>query len=553
VDDKRIQYDRKLVAGIVALLALLGGICGAAEVVVSGRITYEAADGVYVNVGTDRGLSQGVAGSLRLDDGQTLQFEVLHAARQSAMLRLTNRPANQSLVNKTVELAFEQAAVTDKSEQAKPVEPKRPGDANAFVPLLAPVRQPPEVTGSENVSHGRVQVRQMAQTDSKTGLDYWVTRFSSSGTVDRIQGSPWSFQWSGDARYRDGAAYSSSPDYRAPRLDMYEAVFQRSFEDEGFLRLGRFLPQELPGIGYVDGLQGEVRHDDHWRFGAAAGLAPDRINLEPSGNEPLVAGYTTYEAGTHGEMYYSGTAGLMSSMYRGRANRLALLFDQRADLGPRLTLYSTTAVDFDIGAVPSHHGTRLTRTDLGSVYQAASWLDFRAGVDHWERPDNPSERDLIGINDNRYFDSGYWRYWVGSDQALPWNLRFSEEVGFINADTGGNSTHWRLGVTRTDLFGLPSASVTATVFNLAGDGIDGYGGRLSAYLPLIEHRLSLQPMIGFRMLQTDPQSQDFTVDYVSLRVDGQLSKNWTLFGDIVYTTGDNVDAKLFDVGLRFAW
>jgi hypothetical protein len=42
-----------------------------------------------------------------------------------------------------------------------------------------------------------------------------------------------------------------------------------------------------------------------------------------------------------------------------------------------------------------------------------------ASVDHWERPDNHAERDLLVLADDRFFDSGFWRYWVGSDQNLP--------------------------------------------------------------------------------------------------------------------------------------
>lgn len=541
------------------LTVWLAGGSWAGEVAQSGRITYEVASGVYVNVGTDLGLRQGSFGSLSLDDGRTFDFEVLHAARQSSLLRLVNAPRGESFVGLNVELAFEDSA-NDQTET--PVEETKPVDPNApvasekeqkFVPLLAPAKRMPEITRPENVSHGRVQVRQMLQTDSETGLDYSVTRIGSSGSVDRIEGSPWSFEWSGNVRYRDGDAYVRHPEYQEPHLDLYEAIFQRPFDEGGFLRLGRFLPHELPGIGYVDGVQSEMVRGEHVRLGAIAGLKPGRTDLDASADEPTFAGYTTLEAGTRQRGYYSGTFGLMGSLYDGETNRLALLVDQRAGVGPDLTLYSTATIDFDVGAAETRNGTRLTRLDLYGNSKLTSSITLRGGVDHWERPDNLAERDLLVVDDDRYFDDGYWRYWVGSAQRLTQNLRFSEEVAFIDSDNGEDGARWRVGATRTGLFGLPDASVTMTVYNLLGDAVDGYGGRVSGYVPLIERKLFVQPSAGFRMLETEPQTDDFTLSYLSLRLDGRLSKNWTLLGGATYSFGDEVDTRLFEIGVRYAW
>ena len=131
----------------------------------------------------------------------------------------------------------------------------------------------------------------MFQTDSEGGLDYSVTRVGSSGGMDRIGGSPWNFEWSGDLRYRDGDAFLSHPDYQEPHLDVYRAMLQRPIGEDGFLRFGRFVPYELPGIGFVDGLQGQVHQGEHARIGVVGGLKPNRIDLDGSVDEPLVVPY----------------------------------------------------------------------------------------------------------------------------------------------------------------------------------------------------------------------------------------------------------------------
>ncbi|MGB2862360.1 MAG: hypothetical protein WBC05_03465, partial [Sedimentisphaerales bacterium] len=230
-----------------------------------------------------------------------------------------------------------------------------------------------------------------------------------------------------------------------------------------------------------------------------------------------------------------------------------LLFDQRAGVGPLFTLYSTAEVDFDAGGAKTRTGTNLTRLDVSAVSRLSLDLTFRAGLDHWERPDNRAERDLLLYDDDRYFDDGYWRYWVGSDQGLPWNLRLSEEVAYIDSDTYDYDARWRVGLTHTDLFSWQGASVTATVYNIAVEGMDGHGGRLSAYLPFMKHKLFIQPMAGFQMLEVEPQSREFEMTYLSIRINGRLSANWTLLGGFTHSYGDRVDSTLLDLGLRYRW
>ena len=65
--------------------------------------------------------------------------------------------------------------------------------------------------------------------------------------------------------------------------------------------------------------------------------------------------------------------------------------------------------------------------------------------------------------------------------------------------------------------------------------------------------LSIQPIVGFQTLELDPQSEDFSLTYLGVRLNGRLSANWSLFGGFTQTTGDSVDSTLLDFGLRYAW
>ncbi len=553
------RYRWCMVGSGLILLAFLAPVAPAAETKVPGRVTYEAQEGIYVNVGTDGGLVQGLTGTLQFEDGRTVEFEVLHAAKQSALLRPAGYPWAQRLLNQSVQLAFEPRSATQTTGQgpeaarAKGEERTPPPAGQEFVPLLAPVPRAPEPVAPKSVSHGRVEVRQSFQTDSQNDLGYSVTRLRSSGSLERIEGSPWSFSWSGELRYRGGEVYQNHPEYQEISPDFYRLMFQRPIEDGGFLRFGRFVPVELPGLGYVDGVQGETRRGAGLRLGAVAGLKPGRVDLDASGAEPLVAGYATFEAGRRERAYYSGTVGLLNSYYQGEMDRLALLFDQRAGLGPGFTLYSTATVDLYTGAAETRNGTRLTQLDVFAESRLTSFLGLRAGVDHWERPDNQAERDLLPFDDARFFDEGYWRYWLGSYQNLPWHLQLYEEVAQINADNTGDSVRWQMRLTRTGLFSMPNASAALTVYSLAGSESDGYGSSLSSYFPFCNGRLMVQPAAGFRTLSFASGGEDATLTYLSLYLDGRLSKTWTIFGGVNYSHGDAVDATLLEVGLRYSW
>jgi hypothetical protein len=553
---KRLRHYRcKIFLSFPVVFTLFSGLALADEVTVNARITHEISNGFYVDKGTDQGLRQDMTGSLRLDDGRILEFEVVQVTRKLAIVRLTGHSdKKERLVGQAVELVFEKDTAEEQNrDQKSPANSSATTDNERFVPLLAPPEWTLGLPETRNIFHGQIRARQSLQADRENQRDYSVTHLGSSGSLDRIEGSDWSFEWSGDLAYRDGDAYRYHPDYQEPRLDLYTGSFQRPLADDGFLRLGRFLPRELPGIGYVDGIQGQIQHDEHISLGAVAGFKPDRYNIDPSADEPLLVGYATYEAGKLPGPYYSGTAGILGSLYEGQSDRLALLFDQRASLGPLFTLYSTAEVDFDAGGAQTRTGTNLTRLDVSAVSRLSSDLSFRAGLDHWERPDTRAERDLLLYDDDRYFDDGYWRYWVGSDQGVFWNLRLSEEVAFINSDTYDYDPRWQVGLTHTDLFDWQGASVTATTYNLAVEGMDGYGVRLSAYLPLWNHKLSIHPLAGFRTVDVEPQSREFELTYLSMRLNGRLSHNWSLFGGFTHSYGDRVDSTLLDFGLRYAW
>jgi len=535
-------------AGLI--IPLCGGSCtaSAAETVrTQANITYRIPEGVYINAGTDAGLRQGLSGAMVLEDGRTLAFEVVQAARKTALLRLDGAGSDLvgSLQARPVELVFEAAAPPE--EKAKPS-----GKDEPFVPLLAPARRAPEIAPTQNISHGNVGVRQTHQGGTDNQLDYAVTRIYTSGNIDRLFGSAWSFNWSGNARYRTGDGYRNHSEFETIQPLVYSAMLQHPLAGEGLVRLGRFLPLELPGIGYLDGGQVEVDTAGLWKFGAVGGLKPNRVSLDVSGDEPTVAGYATFEVGRFGSAYYSGTAGLLGALYKGEADRLAVLFDQRAGFGPRFDLFSTAELDLGVASTTNSQ-TQLSRFDLVASSRLHSLFTLRTGADHWQRTDSQAQRDLLPFAGDQLFDDGYWRYWIGARHDLPWRLDLNEELSYIVSDATDDAMRWRIGLTHSRLLGWAFSSLSATLYNLEAQDASGYGGLVSAYLPFWDARLAIRPSASLRWLDPDSGGDGISLTYYAVHLDARVSRAWTISGGLTSTSGDGADALLFDLSLRYSW
>ena len=80
-----------------------------------------------------------------------------------------------------------------------------------------------------------------------------------------------------------------------------------------------------------------------------------------------------------------------------------------------------------------------------------------------------------------------------------------------------------------------------------------YGGRLTGYLPFANQRLSLQPAVVFRLLETDFDDDEFAFTDVSLRANWVLSRSWILSSGASYGLTDEEQRVFVDISLTFKW
>ena len=271
---------RRLPAVLVALAALLAGAPASGdEARVDCQVLYETQEGIYVDAGSGLGIREKTAVSLERRGERILQGEVVKSSGTSTFLRIVSRQGLPARPGETLSLVYERAPAGEESSSRQPSPTLKggEGDEDPFVPLLAPLDLGASAsTEARNIFHGRLTLRQLYQVTGDSDHDASITSLRASGSLERIDGTAWTLEWSADLSYRALQGLEDVRDFEEPRFDLYRLSLYRRFDDRSFVRLGRFVPLELPSVGYMDGVQGEKVLDENWRAGGILGFRPGR-------------------------------------------------------------------------------------------------------------------------------------------------------------------------------------------------------------------------------------------------------------------------------------
>jgi len=508
-------------------------------------------DGLYVNAGRKQGLRQGDEGVVRQDGVDIARVEVVQVTFASAVLRIvTTLGADATpLPGDVVEIALSRGEPGERGEST--LRTGEEEDPDGFRPLLAPPR-PTTATPPANLTHGRIRLRETVQMDDDSDYDYSRALLGSSGTVERIDGTPWTLRWSGDFEYLHGDSLSIDGEDGFD-VDWRELVVERPLLDGSSLTLGRSIPQNLPAVGYLDGAQFDRVLDPVFRIGAIAGLKPDREDLSLSAKEPVIVGYGTVVSSEDLPLSYYGTAGVLFSLYEGTPDRLAFLVDHRARYRES-SIYQLAEVDLDIGGAEEKSGVNLTRFNTQLDVPIGYGTTLRGSVDHYERPDTAAERDFLpDVDLDELFDSGSWRYALGAAQRLGRRARLEGEVAKLTGSEVDDDLRWRARGTWIGLPGSELGQISLSAFHLVGGGTDGIGARLTLFVPLWEDRVRVRPSLGVRAGEETTTQDEFDFTDYSLAIDGTIGEAWDWSIAYNRTLGEGTEASSLFAALTWRW
>jgi hypothetical protein len=395
----------------VALLALVGGLVvaptrpvvaqGDSARVDSAQVSYRTTDIVFFSAGRAEGVRVGDTVSVVGDGGSVLaRAVVLSAAPHTASARLlgTDVPvAVGQRVRFDARLATEAA---DSLAATRDSTPALRGDTAQGADSAARAEAPPPPRGRwvrpDPRARGGIQIEEIGSSTGSTGA---LTSYQTVGSVflmaPLLSGVELRTRISG--RWRSGAAA------RTTGLDGFRAIpYELQLrlgpaEGAWSASLGRFVPTEAPGLGYLDGARLEVRLGSQQRLGVVAGFVPEVANLSVS--------TATKRGGVY--LAFGGSGALAGSLsaaadWSAGARRRTLVASQTYW---RLLdhLWLSASAEVDIGS-PSMtvHGLQLTngyanlRMDLPLGFRGSVGVESHQAILLWESVQAGDSTPLAG-------------------------------------------------------------------------------------------------------------------------------------------------------------
>ncbi|HSM13927.1 MAG TPA: hypothetical protein VLA66_07640 [Thermoanaerobaculia bacterium] len=545
-----LRRAARLALVVLALVALAAP--AAAQTPRPLTVSYQSSTAVYLDGGRDAGLVPGAR--LRVvRNGETIaELEVDFVAEHSAscrvvLPRLEIRPGDRVVVLSLPE--------GETAEETAPVEPVRP---EPETPEPEVYRATPRAAddGIRFRSSGSVSLTYLTATaDGNRSRDETGGRISLR--LSGIGGMPLQVRARARARHitRDGYGPSVAASQDSDRL--YELSVAWAPEKGRFrVMAGRFGNGPYLGLGYLDGLLGEVRFTDTLYAGAFGGARPELGDLGFETGGSKYGGYLRWSkddfaSGGYGEIVVGGVSEQADG---GEISRDYVTVESRFGRGADWWISQRAEIDVnrDWREEVTGKTSEISNAALAASFRISGGLratlsyDQRRNYVTWEsRPVLPE--DVF----NRYFREGgrlalEWRGSSGWSASFGGGVERADEV-----DDPTNSGF--LSLFRAQAFGWP--------LMLGGDATFYAGGDAEGWVASLRGRWVFRGGhdVGLTLGGSEASLPDFP-DLDSrlnqwIRVSGtvQLPARLFLFGEYEIQTGDDLegDRAMIELGYRF--
>lgn len=346
---------------------------------------------VYLNAGSDAGLMSGDRVDLQPRTGPTVQAIIRVVSRQSARAELV--PGASSVTEPGIAgfVMIPQDRTTTASGPSAPGSTAVPhppwkgsiGDHGPNAPLLAGSRP----TTDSGVPDSRLRGRVFSQFDllraTRRGRRYSLARSGLDFTWENPLQQYGNFIFDGEVYdRRTGTSEPSAEVEQRMRVDRLS--YHSNHQDPLATRFeaGRFLQNEFPEFGVVDGAEVTARPGEQHRVGASAGLFPDYAPDFETGNDSQASVY--YRFLFDPQDLSSIGAGYQKTLHKGDGDRDLVVLKGRHFQPRGLSLFGTAWVDFYNSAdTAKSSGPELTQMFLNATHPLGSSGGVGASVNHF--------------------------------------------------------------------------------------------------------------------------------------------------------------------------
>lgn len=509
-----------------------------------------SADNVYLDKGSGSGIQIGDQTLFYPAGANPVQASIVSVSQNNSRARLID-PTAQVSIGDRGEVQIQWIAPTAPPSPNSEIPPEKqttkppehppwthpPEDWNQNLPLLAPAfgREPSE---REPRIYGRIFSTFLNTWDREnTSQRYSIGRVGSEFWAENLFGTGGKFHFRGEYSRRESDLSGANDEIdRELRFQRASYYWGESKESPVRYEVGRFLQNEFPELGVLDGAEIRFRTTGGDRFGFSVGAMPESFPEMKTGDDLQLAAYYRFVLGER-ENFSLGLAA-QKTWHRGDSDRDLLLgeIDLRSDSG--LFFHNTSWVDYYTGADDiKNSGTELTETHAQVGYRLSPQHGFSLHYDQIRWPEL-LRNEFGALLANQVANDRVKRYGASTWHEFWKVLRVDARAdAWRDQDDRGNNADLRLGL-RNVLFANGELSVG--FFSVDGSFTDGQGLRagLNKFFPFGFLNLSYE-IAQYEFIGDSDQDRQKTL-HGSLDLNLPRGWNASLFSD--YRFGDNQDS-----------
>ena len=415
-----------------------------------------------------------------------------------------------------------------------------PEDWDESQPLLAPAF---DRTHEEKPTRLRGRVFFLGQNtwnDEGGESEFTNARLGTEVFVENPFEEGGEFHFDGELYLRRTSIGDSSDQSTRGRVDRLSYSWGGDREEGRFFEAGRFLQNEFPEFGVLDGLEVGTRLDGGGRLGASVGYMPEPFPRMESGEDLQVAVFYRTDTGDPTDVVL-GIA-YQNTWHKGEQDRNLIVTTLDWNPDDQLSVFGSAWIDYyDSGDDIKDEGFELTNFRLNGVYRLEPGTGFGAHVSHIKWPellrneiDSPTAEQIL---DNEVTRAGL-SAWHELDEHLRLDGRLDR---WEDEDDTGGSGDVRLSM--RDLL-YDRGEVSVAVFRTKGSFSDSKGLRLSANRSFGEGTFAV---LSWETAEHDNDtnigSEELDQQTIRASIDMLLgaTRNLSIFGE--RRTGDEQDSK----------
>jgi hypothetical protein len=491
------------------------------------RVTYVAGESIYIDAGSDNGVTEGMEIRIVRDGETVARLAVTYVSAQRSSCKVLEKTGDLQVGDAAMYTVLPRAS----REAAGSASVRRPSSRRG-----RPVR------GRIGVQFLSVSNRDAGQTD----FDQPALSLKLSG--HNFGGSGLGMNVDIRARQTNRTLSDGSSDNDS-RTRVYRMAVDWSGRDMPVrISVGRQFQPAMASISIFDGVAASWEWQ-RWSAGVLTGSQPDSVDFGLSSDTKEHGAFVSYRRSGDEGRKLTLTTGLIGSYQESEINR-EYLYLQTIYSTRKISLYLTEEVDFNRGWKKDlgESSVDSSATFLNMRYRVSDSLSFRAGYDNRKNVRLYRDRETPETEFDDDYRTGIW-----AGTAYRFLKHYRVGVDFRNSSGGSRGDSDQ--VTGTfSVYGLTARRICAGVraTHYSNDLLDGDLLSVHGSVNLVD-TVRLRVSGGIRDEEDLFSSGPMQQTWYGLDIDWQLGRSWYLLASWNRETGDleEIDQLYTALSYRF--